>query len=96
MAIGGQPTKVKAGDVVRLKSGGAVMVVKQVIDHVQRPFSACAWMDARETLHHAFLDLDALEPAGPDASSPEGPHCPEARMTGGGNNNSSNSIGKGR
>jgi uncharacterized protein YodC (DUF2158 family) len=70
MAISNQPPEVKAGDVVRLKSGGQAMTVERVIQ-AQRPFAACRWMDAKATVRNAFLDLEAIERVSPDAPSPD-------------------------
>ena len=66
MAISSNRFEVTAGDVVRLKSGGAVMTAERVFV-VEYPFARCIWFDARETIHHPFLDLAAL-----DIFNPEG------------------------
>jgi uncharacterized protein YodC (DUF2158 family) len=68
MAISSNRFEVTAGDVVRLKSGGAVMTAERVSDRVEHPFARCIWFDARETIHRAFLELAAL-----DLINPEGP-----------------------
>ena len=61
MAIGANRLEVMAGDVVRMKSGGAVMTAERVFDRVEHPFARCIWFDARETVHSACLGLVALD-----------------------------------
>ena len=67
MAMSSNPPPVQAGDTVRLAGGGAVMSVERVIYDVERPFARCAWMDARDVLHRAFVNIDALERVEADA-----------------------------
>ena len=57
MAVGGEAWKARAGDRVRLKSGGAVMTAERVDHGVAR----CIWQDARQALNKAFIGLDALD-----------------------------------
>jgi uncharacterized protein YodC (DUF2158 family) len=66
MAIGGNRLEVMAGDVVRMKSGGAVMTAERVFDRVEHPFARCIWFGARETFHRAFIDLPALDLVNPE------------------------------
>ncbi len=65
MAIGGNRLEVTAGDVVRMKSGGAVMTAERVFDR-EHPFARCTWFDARETVHSAFVELAALDLVNPE------------------------------
>jgi uncharacterized protein YodC (DUF2158 family) len=60
MATGSNRFEVMAGDVVRLKSGGAVMTAERVFDR-EHPFARRVWFDARETIHRAFVNLAALD-----------------------------------
>jgi uncharacterized protein YodC (DUF2158 family) len=46
--VGGEAWKARAGDLVRLKSGGAVMTAERV-NHGVKPFAQFAWFDARQT-----------------------------------------------
>jgi len=71
MATSGYPPPVKAGDRVRLPSGGAVMTVERVFDWVENPFVRCVWMDAWSRVSRGPFDLAAVElaPEKPDPSS---------------------------
>jgi|HubBroStandDraft_6_1064221.scaffolds.fasta_scaffold2006212_1 hypothetical protein len=60
MAMPGNLPPVRAGDRVRLSSGSAVMTAERVHDDVPSPFAMCTWMDARERIQRAFVNLDAL------------------------------------
>jgi uncharacterized protein YodC (DUF2158 family) len=66
MAIGANRLEVTAGDVVRMKSGGAVMTAERVFDGVKHPFARCIWFGARKTFHRAFIDLSALDLVNPE------------------------------
>ena len=66
MATSSTSREVKAGDVVRLKSGGAVMTAERVNHAVPVPYTNCSWMDARDNIHRAFINLDALERVDPE------------------------------
>jgi len=61
MAIGSGLPSVKAGDRVRLPSGGAIMTVERVYAGIDDPFVRCVWMDARARVLRAPFDLDAIE-----------------------------------
>ena len=65
MAISSNRREVMAGDVVRLKSGEAVMTAERVFDR-EHPFARCIWFDARETVHSAFIGLAALDLVNPE------------------------------
>ena len=68
MATGSNRFEVMAGDVVRLKSGGAVMTAERVFDR-ERPFARCIWFDARGTVQCACLELAALDLVNPEEVS---------------------------
>ena len=84
----GEAWTARAGDAVRLKSGGAVMTAERVNHGVEEPFARCVWIDERQTLHTAFIGLDALDLVTPEESAST--DCPEARMAGDNNNNNKN------
>ncbi len=71
MAISSEPLQVKAGDVVRLKSGGPRMTAERVDDRVELPFAHCIWIDARSAARTMFFKLDALELASGDDDQPD-------------------------
>ena len=54
--------KIEAGDKVRAKCGGPVMVAEWVVDNVPTPFARCLWFDERKLLHTASVRTVALEP----------------------------------
>ena len=58
-------TKIEAGDTVRAKCGGPVMVADWVADHVDTPFARCIWFDTRGVLHTTAIRTAALKPAPP-------------------------------
>jgi uncharacterized protein YodC (DUF2158 family) len=64
MAISSEPLEVRAGDVVRLKSGGPWMTAERVDYRPEHPYAHCLWMDSRKMIRSAFIKLDALEIAG--------------------------------
>ncbi|HZC17247.1 MAG TPA: hypothetical protein VE309_10830 [Caulobacteraceae bacterium] len=88
MAVGGEAWKARAGDRVRLKSGGAVMTAERVDHGVEHPFAQCVWLDVRWMLQKAFIALDALDLVTPEESAST--DCPEVRMAGDHNNNNNN------
>ena len=45
---------IKAGDTVRLKSGGPVMTVNQVGDHYGTLTAWCAWFDGTKAINGTF------------------------------------------
>jgi uncharacterized protein YodC (DUF2158 family) len=57
----GEAWTARAGDVVRLKSGGVVMTAERVNPEAEHPVARCVWLDARQTLHREFIGLGALE-----------------------------------
>jgi len=65
MAISSNRREVTAGEVVRLKSGGAVMTAERVFAR-ERPFARCVWFDARGTVQNACLELPALDLVNPE------------------------------
>jgi len=71
MAIGNGLPSVKAGDRVRLPSGGAIMTVERVYAGIDDPFVRCVWMDAWSRVSRGPFDLAAVElaPEKPDPSS---------------------------
>ena len=71
MAISSQPSRVKAGDVVRLKSGGPRMTAERVDHRVELPYAHCIWIDARSAARTMFVKLDALELASGDDDQPD-------------------------
>ncbi len=66
MGMGSDAPRVKAGDRVRLKPGGAVMTVERANHSVDQPYAQCSWMDAREKTHTAFHTLAALDLVEPE------------------------------
>ena len=50
----------KTGDIVRLKSGGPEMTVKEFRDHVQLRDYVCQWF-AGKKLENGFFEEDSLE-----------------------------------
>ena len=65
MAISSKLSKVTAGDVVVLKSGGPAMTAERVFER-ERPFARCIWFDARETVQNVCLELAALDLVNPE------------------------------
>jgi uncharacterized protein YodC (DUF2158 family) len=53
--------QLKAGDRVRLMSGGVVMTAEKVRPNVPMPYALCRWMDARDKIQHAFISFEALQ-----------------------------------
>ncbi|HEX4198887.1 MAG TPA: DUF2158 domain-containing protein [Caulobacteraceae bacterium] len=49
--MGGEAWTARAGDAVRLKSGGVVMTAERVNHEAEHPVARCVW----------FIGLDALE-----------------------------------
>jgi uncharacterized protein YodC (DUF2158 family) len=59
--MAGEVWQARAGDPVRLKSGGVVMTAERVNHQAEHPVARCVWLDARQALHREFIGLDALE-----------------------------------
>jgi uncharacterized protein YodC (DUF2158 family) len=78
----------RAGDRVRLKSGGAVMTAERVNHGVEHSSARCVWLDARQAPHKAFIGLDALDLVSSDESAST--DCPEVRMAGDNHHNNNN------
>jgi uncharacterized protein YodC (DUF2158 family) len=76
----GEAWTARAGDRVRLKSGGALMTAERVNHEADHPFAQCVWFDARRALQKAFIGLDALKLVTPEESAST--VCPEVRMAG--------------
>jgi uncharacterized protein YodC (DUF2158 family) len=76
----GEAWTARAGDRVRLKSGGAVMTAERVDHEAEHPVARCVWLDAREALHREFIGLDALHLVTAEESAST--DCPEVRMAG--------------
>jgi uncharacterized protein YodC (DUF2158 family) len=86
--MAGEAWNARAGDVVRLKSGGAVMTAERINRDGEQPFARCIWLDARGAPRRVFIDLEALDSVSPqDLANPD---CPDARMAGGNSSSSSN------
>jgi uncharacterized protein YodC (DUF2158 family) len=51
---------IEAGDVVRIRSGGPLMVADSVAIH-ETPFVRCVWFDERNRFHDAKIRSAALE-----------------------------------
>jgi len=60
MGASSDAPQVQVGDRVRLKSGGPVMTAERVMHQAMYPFAQCTWIDARERMNRAFVNLDAL------------------------------------
>ena len=59
----------KVGDVVRLKSGGAVMTVSKLFKSPEgREMVQCTWSDKKPREHRAAFVMDSLEAA--EATTP--------------------------
>jgi uncharacterized protein YodC (DUF2158 family) len=61
----------KAGDLVRLKSGGPLMTAQRVSKHTDSPFAACTWFDQLERPHTAYIKTVALKPSEPEKEPDE-------------------------
>jgi uncharacterized protein YodC (DUF2158 family) len=54
----------KLGDVVQLKSGGALMTVSKLFKSPEdREMAQCTWCDKKQREHRAAFGIDALEEA---------------------------------
>ena len=51
---------IEAGDVVRVRSGGPLMVVDSVAAH-STPFALCVWFDERNRVHSVKIRTAALD-----------------------------------
>ncbi|HZC17184.1 MAG TPA: DUF2158 domain-containing protein [Caulobacteraceae bacterium] len=78
--MAGEAWKARAGDRVRLKSGGAVMTAERVGHGVEHSSARCVWFDALQGLHREFIGLDALHLVTAEESAST--DCPEVRMAG--------------
>jgi uncharacterized protein YodC (DUF2158 family) len=59
----------KVGDVVQLKSGGALMTVSKLFKSPEdREMAQCTWSDKKQREHRAAFGTDALEKAAQRAS----------------------------
>jgi uncharacterized protein YodC (DUF2158 family) len=56
-----QHLKLKAGDLVRLRSGGPVMTAERVSYELQDPYARCVWFDERNLPHSESFKIPALE-----------------------------------
>ena len=92
LGMDGETWKARAGDVVRLKSGGVLMTATKVNHEVKHPFAQCVWFDVRQALKCGYIELDALDLVTPEESAST--DCPEARMAGGNNNNKNKNNNK--
>jgi uncharacterized protein YodC (DUF2158 family) len=92
--MAGEAWKARAGDRVRLKSGGAVMTAERVGHGVEHSSARCVWFDARQAPRkafiglRAFIGLEALDLVTPEESAST--DCPEVRMAGDNHNNNNN------
>ncbi|HEX4199810.1 MAG TPA: hypothetical protein VHZ26_20420 [Caulobacteraceae bacterium] len=57
--MGGKAWEARAGDLVRLKSGGAVMTAERLNPAVEHPFAHRAWLDLASS--EAFTNTDCPE-----------------------------------
>jgi len=56
----------KVGDVVQLKSGGALMTVSKLFKSPEgREMAQCTWFDKKPREHRAVFVIDALEETAP-------------------------------
>lgn len=56
----------KVGDVVQLKSGGALMTVSKLFKSPEgREMAQCTWFDKKPREHRAAFVIDALEETAP-------------------------------
>jgi uncharacterized protein YodC (DUF2158 family) len=56
----------KVGDIVQLKSGGALMTVSELFKSPEdREMVQCTWCDKRQRQHRAAFGIDALKEAAP-------------------------------
>ena len=54
--------KIKAGDVVQLKSGGAIMTVEEIEEREEgNPYATCSWFDEKK-IHREKIYVIALKP----------------------------------
>ena len=51
---------IEVGDVVRVRSGGPLMVVDSVASH-ETPFARCVWFDEHNQCHTAKIRTVALD-----------------------------------
>jgi len=61
MTMASNAPRLKAGDRVRLGSGGALMTIERAEYRVAAGFAFCSWLDARDKIHRASIKTDALE-----------------------------------
>jgi len=55
----------KVGDVIQLKSGGALMTVSKLFKSAEgREMAQCTWFDKKPRKHQAAFGIDSLEEAG--------------------------------
>jgi uncharacterized protein YodC (DUF2158 family) len=63
-ATGGTAMAFKVGDAVRLKSGGAQMIVSKLFKSPEgREMVQCTWFDKKPREHRAAFVMDSLEAA---------------------------------
>lgn len=55
--------QIKAGDAVRLKSGGPVMTVDWVSGELGTPTAGCSWFDTANKNHFERFPVTSLEPS---------------------------------
>ena len=54
----------KVGDIVQLKSGGALMTVSELFKSPEdREMAQCTWCDKKQRQHRAAFRIDALKEA---------------------------------
>jgi uncharacterized protein YodC (DUF2158 family) len=69
LRLGGRAMAFKVGDAVRLKSGGAQMIVAKLFKSPEgREMVQCTWFDKKPREHRAAFVMDSLEVA--EATTP--------------------------
>jgi uncharacterized protein YodC (DUF2158 family) len=64
LRLGGRAMAFKVGDAVRLKSGGAQMIVSKLFKSPEgREMVQCTWFDKKPREHRAAFVMDSLEVA---------------------------------
>jgi uncharacterized protein YodC (DUF2158 family) len=68
-----QKTRLKAGDLVRVRSGGPIMTAERVSCELQDPYACCVWFDERNPPHGESFKIPALELVDEKETRPERP-----------------------
>ena len=54
-------SKLTAGDLVRVTSGGPIMTAELIVDELDEPYARCIWFDSRDKRQSASIKTAALE-----------------------------------